>query len=257
MKKRAILLMTAVLLLIAAAFLAPPLALRAAVSDTLRETRQTDASAYRLDEADQLIEKLQTAGDSQTVYVRLPDTEPKQALLARVRQELEELKGLGAISTDFCSFFSAAQDETVPEESYTTERVCVIRSDLQLTFEAELLYLMDEETNVILDQESGKILALQSVSFDPERFYREYGGDSGDRTLQGWAAYYDLTLEERTEISLTPEEIGHVSNPNGKYRETELRRARLSDAASRTVSFGLQYVFDGMVSERYLWGALE
>lgn len=243
MNRRSFLWIALSLVLIAAAFLAPPLALRAAVSDSLRTPKLSDASAYTLSPAENTVEKLSAFTDSSVLTVPLEPETTAEQLAPRLRQELDSLQALHAVGQELCDRLNAGT-----YEEFAFERLCVVLPEGRLLFEVYRLYLPGVGADAIMDAATGRILQLSI--YEPWFSDMEHGSTTGTQELDGWAEYFGLTAQESTDAALSEDALQWQESPYAGEGFAVLKQARLTDGSGNSVLFGLKLETDGRCS----WG---
>ena len=246
--KRTLLLVLS-LALIAAAFAVPPLVLQTSVKQMTQMPALLDASAYTLSPSDNLIEKLSSFNDPYMTSVQLGLKDEPDAVAQALRDELQTLYELGAISFEFYQPLYSATYEGV-----YIDRICMIQPELQLVFETYTVHLLGTNAMVLLDASSGKVLRLSYSAASESLLPLEYGDELGAKELEGWAEYYGLTLEETAYTTTGLDELRWLEQPYARYPTTVLKEAKFTDSNGASVSFALSYEFWEDVVETYSWG---
>ena len=237
------------LALIAAAFAAPKLVLRASVRQMTRTPTLLDASAYTLTASENLVEKLACFNDPHMTSVQLGFEGEPDAVAQALRDELRTLYKLGAIPFEFYYPLYSASYEGV-----YIDRSCMIQPEQQLVFEIFAVHLLGANAMVLLDASSGRVLRLSYFMAVESLLPLEYGDGMGTKELEGWAKYYGLTLGEVTHTATGLDELQRLENPYAKYSTAVLKESRFTDGSGASVGFALSYQFREDMVEAYSWG---
>lgn len=249
MNWKRILMLLLALVLIAASFAVPPLALHASVRQMTQTPTLLDASADSLTASDNLIEKLACFNDPYMTSVQLGFEGEPDTIAQALRDELQMLYELGAIPFEFYQPLYSASYEGV-----YIDRICMIQPELQLVFEVFTVHLLGTNATVLLDTTSGKVLRLSFFTAVESLLPLEYGDGLGTKELEGWAEYYSLTLGEITYTTTGLDELRRLEQPYARYPMAVLKESCFTDGSGTSVSFALSYEFHEDMMEAYSWG---
>ena len=247
MKRRTILWLTAAAVLIAAAFALPPLALKGLIARTTRAQWTLDASDQLLTAPKNMAAKLSCFTDPEVIATQPILADQPEAVLETLLGELAVLYELGALSPEL--YEQLLMETGSPRQ---VDRFYLLRSAASLAFEVYSVNLTGA-SHVVLDAASGKVLCL-SCAVSGYGLLDRACGEEGDRELEGWAAYFGLSLGPRTETNVAREGLANIENPQARYSAAVLKEATLTDSEASAVQFGLIYEFWGIDTESYTWG---
>ena len=250
MKWKTILLFVLAALLIAGAFVVPPVLLRSAVSQTMNKPFSIDTDVLNLRAAENTVEKLASFSDPEATAVSLrPETDLEQ-LNRMLHRELRALYASDAIPQAVYGYLDAAANEDL-----AAERACVIQPEQHLMFEVYVIHIRSIDAQLLLDLSSEKLLGLRYYIFDMGLLDLEYEETQAIRELQGWADYLELNPGPiyRTDFSI--QEIAQSAEPGNEETPIILKRMILTDNAGFSIPFGQSFaLLDGIV-ESYTWGS--
>lgn len=247
MKKLNLLWYLPVLLLLAAAFLAPRFLLRRDQSAALAERHVLDASAWLLDtKAEDSLQELAIlcAPGTETIPLSTEDAD-QQAAYRALWTELDRLTELGAISAVTADLLSPDRD------ALEYERVCVVNPERSALFEVYVITSLRHEFSVWLDRSSGRILRLlysrEAADLQTEEILSQLDETQAESLGRAWAAYYGLSAESRETISrenfqMLLEEFLHYGEA-GDPISIPMMTLTLRDSEGARVCLVLQYYY--------------
>lgn len=250
MKWKTILLFSLSFLLIAGAFLVPPVLLRNSITRSISKTSLADASAISLKPAENTVEKLVCLADSGATTVQLGSEENVERLSIILQEELHALYAVGAIPQDVYTFL-----DEVLYGGFQADHFCVIQSEQHLMFEVILIHSSVVDAQFVFDYSTEKILGMNYGLYDNKLLALEYDESQAVRELTGWADYLDLKLGQITRTDLSFEELTMQLDSEADRKPVRLKQVILTDESGSGVPFFQTYTPGENVVENYSWGS--
>ena len=242
MKWKTPLLLSLAALLIAGAFVVPPLLLQRSVSRLVNKPILTDASVPDVKPAESIVEKLASFSDPDSTSVSLGTETNDEQLTSVLHEELRSLYEAGALlQTAYDSLVTAL------DEGFDAERYCVIQPAHHLMFEVFSVEIWNAQ--ILLDWSSLKILSINYSMPGAALLRLECDEVQARREMQGWADYLGLTAGQ---FVLTEMSIDEILS-SGQYKDPViLKQCVLTDETGAGILFGQSLTF-GVDTDNYIW----
>ena len=245
MKWKTVLLLSLAALLIAGAFVVPPMLLQQSVSRSVNKPILTDASVPDIKPAESIVEKLASFSDPDSTSVSLGTATNDEQLTSVLHEELRSLYEAGALPQTAYDSLDASVDE-----GFIAERYCVIQPAKHLMFEVFSVEIWTStNAQILLDWSSLKILSINYSMPGAALLRLECDEVQARREMQGWADYLGLTAGQ---FVLTERSIDEILS-SGQYKDPViLKQCVLTDETGAGILFGQSLTF-GVDTDNYIW----